>query len=85
MDQRYVDLAAAIVRQAFYNAAHDYHHGRHMDAQQWLELAGLIADDGSLPYGTPRRQRNSTTTEDYNARRCVGRAAEKQRRELQEV
>ena len=36
MDQRYVDLAAAIVRQAFYDAARDYHHTRHMDADAWL-------------------------------------------------
>ncbi len=77
MDARYEALYAAVVRQAFHDAAHDYH-GKDMDAQQWLELAGLIADDGSLPYGTPRRQHNSTsTTEDYNARRRVARAAER--------
>ena len=74
MDQRYVDLAAAVVRQAFHDAAHDYH-GKGMDARQWLELAGLVEPDGTSRYGTPRRQRNGTATpDDYNARRRVARA-----------
>ncbi len=38
MDQRYVDLAAAIVRQAFSDAAHDYH-GKGMDAAALTVLA----------------------------------------------
>ncbi len=74
IDQRFVDVYAAVVRQAFADAAHDYH-GKGIDARQWLELAGLIELDGTSRYGTPRRQRNGTaTTEDYNARRRVARA-----------
>lgn len=84
MDQRLTNLYAAVVRQAFHDVAHDYH-GKGMDAREWLLLAGLIADDGSLPYGSPSRRRDiTTTTEDYNARRRVARTAER-RRDLQEV
>ncbi len=83
MDARYEALYAAVVRQAFHDAGHDYH-GKGLDARQWLELAGLVDADGTSRSGTPRRQRNSTTTEDYNARRRVVRADE-ERRELQEV
>ena len=79
MDQRYVDLAAAIVRQAFYDAAHCYHHTRHLDAAEWLELAGFIGPDGTSRYGTPRRQHNGTTTSaDYNVRRRIQRANQQQ-------
>ncbi len=75
MDQRYVDLAAAIVRQAFYDAAHDYRHTRHLDAAEWLEMAGLVDADGTSRYGTPRRKPSgTTTTEDYNTRRRIQRA-----------
>ncbi len=79
MDQRYVDLFAAVARQAFYDAAHDYLHPRHMDAAAWLELAGLMADDGSLPYGPPGPRRNTTTsTTDENTRRRWARAGMKE-------
>ncbi len=75
MDQRYVALAAAIVRQAFYDAAHDYRHTRHLDAAEWLEMAGLVDADGTSRYGTPRRQhKRTTTTEDDNVRRRIQRA-----------
>ncbi len=74
MDQRYVELAAAIVRQAFSDAAHCYH-GKGIDAAAWLELSGLVDADGTSRYGTPRRQHNgTTTTEDYNTRRRIERA-----------
>ena len=84
MDARYEALYAAVVGQAFSDAAHDYH-GKGMDARQWLELAGLLERDGTSRYGTPRRQRNGTATpDDYNARRRVARAAKRQP-ELQEA
>ncbi len=73
MDQRYVDLFAAVARQAFHDAAHDYHHPRHMDAQQWLELAGLVDPDGTTRYGTPRRGNNTIAT-DENSRPRMARA-----------
>ena len=70
MDQRLVNLYAAVVRQAFHDAYSDYNGSKGMDARQWLELVGLIDPDGTSRYGTPRRR--------------VGRADE-ERRELQEV
>ncbi len=74
MDQRYVDLFAAVVRQAFHDVGHGYH-GKAMDAAEWLELAGLVEPDGTSRYGTPRRQyKSTTTTEDDNARRRIERA-----------
>ncbi len=75
MDARYEALYAAVVRQAFHDVAHHYHHARHMEAAAWLELSGLVDADGTSRYGTPRRQRNgTTTTEDYNVRRRIERA-----------
>ena len=79
MDQRYVDLFAAVVRQAFTDAAHHYQHPRHMDAAGWLELAGLVDADGTTRYGTPGRRRNTTTsTIDENTRRRMARARMKE-------
>ncbi len=80
MDQRYVDLAAAMVRQAFYDLAHDYHHARHMDAAAWLELAGLVDADGTPRYGMPSRRPNTitATTQDENSRRREARARTKE-------
>ena len=71
MDQLYVDLAVAIVRQALYDAARGYHDSRHMDAAAWLELAGLVDADGTTRYGMPSHRRNTitATTEDENSRR----------------
>ena len=83
MDARYIDLYAAVARQAFQDVDHDYH-GRGMDARQWLELAGVVDADGTSRSRAPRRQRSSSTTEHYNARRRVVRADE-ERRELQVV
>ncbi|HZG68964.1 MAG TPA: hypothetical protein VEZ12_19665 [Herpetosiphonaceae bacterium] len=79
MDQRYVDLAAAMVRQAFADAAHDYHHPRHMAAARWLELAGLVDADGTTRYGTPiHRHAPTTSTIDENTRRRWARARMKE-------
>ncbi len=79
MDQRYVDLFAAVVRQAFYDAAHDYEHPRHMDAGAWLDLAGLVDADGTTRYGTPiRRHAPTTSTIDENTRRRWARAGMKE-------
>ncbi len=75
MDQRYVDLAAAIVRQAFHDAAHDTTRGKGMDAAAWLELAGLVDADGTPRYGTPgTRHAPTTSTIDENTRRRWARA-----------
>ena len=73
MDQRYVDLAAAMVRQAFQDVAHGTH-GKGMAAAAWLELAGLVEPDGTLRYGMPSRRPHTITTTDENARRRVARA-----------
>ena len=75
MDQRYVDLFAAVARQAFADVAHDYQHGRHMDAAAWLELAGLVDADGTTRYGMPRRGNNTiATTTDVRPRRRTARS-----------
>ncbi len=78
MDQRYVDLAAAIVRQAFSDAAHDYHHARHMDAAAWLELAGLVDPDGTMRYGMPRGAGMHKGPDGMNA--TIGQGAQAARR-----
>ncbi len=79
MDQRYVDLVAAMVRQAFSDAAHDYLHARHMDAAAWLELAGLVDADGTPRYGMPiHRHAPTTSTIDENTRRRWARARMKE-------
>ena len=78
MDQRYVDLFAAVVRQAFYDAAHGQH-GKGMPAAEWLELAGLVDADGTPRYGMPRRRHAPTTsTIDENTRRRWARAGMKE-------
>ena len=85
MDQRYVDLAAAIVRQAFHDAAAGYR-GKGMEPRRWLELAGLVEPDGTSRYGAPSRGRSTpTNTDEYNMRRRLARADERWRREPQEV
>ncbi len=79
MDARYEALYAAVVRQAFYDAAHDEHHPRPMDAAAWLELAGLVDADGTTRYGTPiRRHAPTTSTIDENTRRRWARARMKE-------
>ncbi len=75
MDQRYVDLFAAVVRQAFYDVAHGTTRGKGMDAAAWLVLAGLVDPDGTPRYGTPgTRHAPATSTIDENTRRRWARA-----------
>ena len=89
MDQRYADLAAAIARQALTDAARGYTSRRHMDARQWLRLAGLMRDDGTTRSGAalkpPGRNRARTSPDEYNRRRRVERAEQRRRRDLQEA
>ncbi len=77
MDQRYVDLAAAIVRQAFADVAHGTQ-GKGMDAAAWLELAGLVDPDGTMRYGMPRRPGTHKAAERMNA--TIGQVAQAARR-----
>ena len=42
MQQMYVDLLAAVARQAVHDLQTGYTHPRHMDAGAWLEEAGLF-------------------------------------------
>jgi chromosome segregation ATPase len=66
------------VRQAFSDAAHDYHHDRHMDAAAWLELAGLVDPDGTMRYGMPSGAGMHKGPHGMNA--TVGQAAQAARR-----
>ena len=53
MQQMYVDLLAAIARQAVIDYHTEYHHPRHMDAARWLEAAGLL--EQTIKAGPVRR------------------------------
>jgi len=57
MDQCYVDLYAAVARQAVHDLHTGYTHPRHMDAGAWLEAAGLLGLARQYP---PRKQRTAT-------------------------
>jgi hypothetical protein len=75
MDQRLVDLAGAIVRQAFEDVRTGYYKAGIPDARRFLVAAGLMADDGTFTHGTPGRRKasNAPTQADYNARRRLER------------
>ena len=63
MQQMYVDLLAAIARQAVHDLQTGYTHPRHMDAGAWLEAAGLL--EHARTNGPIRRaQRNRRSTHD---------------------
>ena len=77
MDQRYLDLLAAVVRQAFQDMARDPH-GRGMEARRWLMRTGLVAADGSTRYGISAgsgRRSTTPTREDQAVQRRLARAA----------
>jgi hypothetical protein len=42
MNQPWADLYAAVARQAVHDLQSGYTHPRHMDAERWLEAAGLL-------------------------------------------
>jgi hypothetical protein len=52
MQQMYADLYAAVARQAVHDLHSDSTHPRHMDAERWLEVAGLLDQAQRSP---PRR------------------------------
>ncbi len=69
MQQMYVDLLAAIARQAVHDLQTGYSHPRHMDAARWLEAAGLL--EQTIKAGPVRRAaRNSnrrSTPHEYSS------------------
>ena len=61
MDQRYVDLLAAIARQAVHDLHSGYTSPKHMDAGAWLEAAGLLEQaQTNGPVRRAARNRRST-------------------------
>ena len=62
MQQMYVDLLAAIARQAVHDLQTGYSHPRHMDAARWLEAAGLL--EQAQTNGPVRRARRRSTHND---------------------
>ncbi len=70
MQQMYVDLLAAIARQAVHDLQTCYTHPRHMDAGAWLEAAGLL--EQTIKAGPVRRaQRNSNRRSTHNDSRTL--------------
>ena len=52
MQQMYADLLGAIARQAVHDLHTGYTYPRHMDAERWLDAAGLLDQAQRSP---PRR------------------------------
>jgi hypothetical protein len=69
MDQCYVDLLAAIARQAVHDLQTGYTHPRHMDAARWLEAAGLLEQaQTNGPIRRAQRNRRSTAHDNHSPR-----------------
>lgn len=56
MDDRLTSLYVAVAKQALKDFKAGYHSQRHMSARRWLQLAGLLTDDGELARGVTERR-----------------------------